>query len=115
MCFTIVSYTDWACGYRQNTGTHHVECYRRTCRLSIVHSEREDGHDCNVEGCTGATVEVQHLVMERRRDVCGECRENGRGIGEHPGALAARRATNGTNGAINYRHVARPDEDIPDW
>ncbi|OSD04819.1 hypothetical protein PYCCODRAFT_1433155 [Trametes coccinea BRFM310] len=115
MCFTIISYTDWICGYRQNTGTHQVACIRRTCRLSDVHSERNDGHDCNVEGCTGPTVEEQHLVMERRRDVCAECREHGRGPGQHPGALAARRAANGTNGAINYRHIAGPGDDVPDW
>ncbi len=24
MCFYVVTYTDWQCGYRQNTGRHRV-------------------------------------------------------------------------------------------
>ncbi|KAI0330877.1 hypothetical protein GY45DRAFT_677394 [Cubamyces sp. BRFM 1775] len=115
MCFTIVTYTDWWCGYRQHTGRHHVDCNRYNCRLSEAHGDREDMHDCQAD-CTGSTAADQHLIMERRRVVCGECLQAGRGRREHPGAAA--RATNGTqngsNEQINYQHLVAPGERIDD-
>ncbi|KAH9888789.1 hypothetical protein C8Q73DRAFT_166124 [Cubamyces lactineus] len=115
MCFTIVTYTDWWCGYRQRTGRHRVDCNRRSCRLSDVHGDREDVHNCRVE-CTGRTAEDQHLIMERRRIVCGDCRMAGRGRREHPGAatLTTNGAQNGANGQINYQHLVAPGERLDD-
>ncbi|KAI0369185.1 hypothetical protein BV20DRAFT_980327 [Pilatotrama ljubarskyi] len=105
MCITIVTYTDWACGWRQNTGTHRAACYNRSCRLSDLH--RQDEHDCQRE-CTDRQLEDQHLIMERRRDVCQQCQVEGRGRGEHPGSHGANGSQNGTNGTINYVHVGIP-------
>ncbi|KAI8985582.1 hypothetical protein BD414DRAFT_488565 [Trametes punicea] len=110
MCFTILTYCDWLCGYRQYTGTHQVECNRPTCRLSAAH--RDDDHDCQRE-CTGRQMEDQHLIMEHRREMCPECAAQGRGRGEHPGARTRHQA-NGTNGAIEYRHLGNPGPDFED-
>ncbi|KAJ8482618.1 hypothetical protein ONZ51_g5234 [Trametes cubensis] len=112
MCFTIVSYTDWWCGYRQHTGRHKVDCNKWGCRLSDAHGDREDVHDCQAQ-CTGSTLEDQHIIMERRHDVCGECREAGRGRREHPSAST--NGANGANGHIKYRHLAIPGERLDDF
>ncbi|KAI0774774.1 hypothetical protein BD413DRAFT_472470 [Trametes elegans] len=116
MCFWIVTYTDWACGFRQRTGRHRAECNRWTCRLSYSH--RDDEHDCERD-CTGCQMDDQHLIMEHNRGVCGECREAGRGVGEHPGGgpnngANGANGTNGTNGAARYSHVGVPGE-LDDW
>ncbi|KAI0642446.1 hypothetical protein C8Q79DRAFT_985910 [Trametes meyenii] len=126
MCFYIVTYTDWACGYRQNTGRHRAECNRPTCRLSSSH--RDDDHDCEKD-CTGRLVamvwvslhdihrstsqmEDQHLIMEHPPRVCGACQELGRGEGEHPGGHGSSGGQNGTNGSIHYQHVGVLETDL---
>ncbi|KAI0358069.1 hypothetical protein OH77DRAFT_1421337 [Trametes cingulata] len=58
-------------------------------RLTVCYSQAED----------------QHLIMERRRDVCPQCQAEGRGRGQHPGSHGANGSQNGSNGAIDYKHV----------
>ncbi|KAH9857315.1 hypothetical protein C2E23DRAFT_721155 [Lenzites betulinus] len=95
MCYYINTFTDWGCGYRQGTGRHRAECNRATCRLSGRH--RVDDHDCQLE-CTELQMEDQHIIMETRRERCGECQETGREAHPQP-------VTNGANGHTVYRHL----------
>lgn len=42
--------------------------------------------------------------MEENRDVCSECRQAGRGEGEHPRTEGAN-GVNGHSGTIQYRRI----------
>ncbi|EIW58142.1 uncharacterized protein TRAVEDRAFT_47320 [Trametes versicolor FP-101664 SS1] len=102
MCFYVITYTDWQCGYRQHTGRHRVECARPNCRMSNRHPIND--HNCEGVCISAVQQEEQHLIMEENRDVCSECRQAGRGEGEHPRTEGAN-GVNGHSGAIQYRRI----------
>ncbi|TBU61410.1 hypothetical protein BD310DRAFT_873391 [Dichomitus squalens] len=82
MCYSLVQYTEWACGWRQSRGRQEVDCHRTVCRLSTNHTAAP--HDCQ-QRCEGVQREEHHLIMTQSSDVCEFCEEAGRGPHEHPG------------------------------
>ncbi|RDX54140.1 hypothetical protein OH76DRAFT_1341246 [Lentinus brumalis] len=99
MCFDIVSYIEWACGFRQNTGRQHLDCRHSICRLSDMHNLQE--HDCD-KTCTGTATSEQHLVTDTYRAVCEQCRPLGRK--EHPG-MRRGQIDRGAPGGIQFRYL----------
>ncbi|KAI0794200.1 hypothetical protein C8Q74DRAFT_1247257 [Fomes fomentarius] len=96
MCWNIITYHKWDCGFHQNTGRNRVDCRRRVCRLSDHHPI--EAHDCH-NGCVGTQTEDQHLVMEQSANVCQQCREAGRS--RHPGIPD----DDDGSGGIQYRYI----------
>ncbi|RPD64506.1 hypothetical protein L226DRAFT_533757 [Lentinus tigrinus ALCF2SS1-7] len=80
MCFNIISYVEWACGFRRCTGRHPLDCRRTICRLSDMH--KTGVHDCD-NTCTGSATEDHHIVTDTYSAVCEQCKQAGRD--EHPG------------------------------
>ncbi|KAI0714206.1 hypothetical protein C8T65DRAFT_645099 [Cerioporus squamosus] len=99
MCFDIVSYVEWACGFRRNTGRQHLDCRRSICRLSDMHKAGE--HDCD-NSCTETMTQEHHLVTDTYRAVCEQCTEAGRA--EHPG-VRRDQGKGRAPGGINFRYL----------
>ncbi|KAI0704070.1 hypothetical protein C8Q76DRAFT_801833 [Earliella scabrosa] len=95
MCFNIISYREYACGFRENTARQRVDCRRSYCRLSDHHHIEE--HEC-ATACTGTYTEDHHLIMDRMRALCRLCREAGRTV--HPGS-----ENNNAPGGILFKYV----------
>ncbi|KAI0714192.1 hypothetical protein C8T65DRAFT_645023 [Cerioporus squamosus] len=100
MCFDIVPYVEWACGFRRDTGRQHVDCRRTFCRLSDMH--RTEEHDCDTT-CMGVATGVHHIVTDTYRTVCEQCTEARRE--EHPGMR--RDQDGGASGGIQYQYLTR--------
>ncbi|RPD64523.1 hypothetical protein L226DRAFT_533783 [Lentinus tigrinus ALCF2SS1-7] len=99
MCFNIISYVEWACAYRQNTGRQHLDCRRTICRLSDHH--KTEVHDCD-KTCVGTATSEQHIVTDTYQAVCLHCEKAGRK--EHPGVKQVQE-DGASSGGIPYRYL----------
>ncbi|TFK52006.1 hypothetical protein OE88DRAFT_1658756 [Heliocybe sulcata] len=70
MCYNLVTYCQYSCAHRINTGTHRIDCNSRLCSLSQMH--QRDEHDCQ-RTCRHAMLPDQHVIMEQNPVVCSAC------------------------------------------